>query len=280
MLFEIITSIDNAVLNSEVLSTLPKKNRRWFITWGLVFSVLVMRGVLPWLVTWLAIPSSGPLGPLGRSVYQDPETVMRLQASAQLLLVAAGTSLLLIFLYWLFVERHRNKRQMPFLIFGFIISGLLLIFANGYLGPTDAIRRATAIGTILFLVLLTTKLLAKIPKQHMSLSAGYRARMIYLEVLDSIFSIEGVLGAFAFTFSVPLIVIGNGIGAIIVRNVTAIHGPKIRAIGFIKTGAMYAMGFIGLIMICEGLGSQLPPWFPFLTTLVAMGLAFLQKNES
>ena len=34
-----------------------------------------------------------------------------------------------------------------------------------------------------------------------------------LEVIDATFSIDGVLGAFAFTLSVPLIFIGNGIGA-------------------------------------------------------------------
>jgi len=34
---------------------------------------------------------------------------------------------------------------------------------------------------------------------------------MYLEVIDATFSIDGVIGAFAFTMSVPLILIGNGI---------------------------------------------------------------------
>ena len=35
------------------------------------------------------------------------------------------------------------------------------------------------------------------------------AKILYLEVIDATFSIDGVLGAFAFTLSVPLILLGN-----------------------------------------------------------------------
>lgn len=33
--FETISSIDNAIINAEVLSTMRKKARRWFLLWGL-----------------------------------------------------------------------------------------------------------------------------------------------------------------------------------------------------------------------------------------------------
>jgi len=46
-LFEIITSIDNAVINAEVLSGMSKKARRWFLTYGFFFAVFVVRGLLP-----------------------------------------------------------------------------------------------------------------------------------------------------------------------------------------------------------------------------------------
>jgi hypothetical protein len=41
-------------------------------------------------------------------------------------------------------------------------------------------------------------------------------KLLYLEVIDTTFSVDGVLGAFAFTLAVPLILVGNGIGAIVV----------------------------------------------------------------
>ena len=42
-LFEIIISIDNAVINAEVLSTMSKKARKWFLLWGIIFAVFVVR---------------------------------------------------------------------------------------------------------------------------------------------------------------------------------------------------------------------------------------------
>src|SRR3989344_8798169 len=44
------------------------------------------------------------------------------------------------------------------------------------------------------------------------------SKILYLEVIDVTFSIDGVVGAFAFTLSVPLILLGNGIGALVVRQ--------------------------------------------------------------
>jgi hypothetical protein len=49
--------------------------------------------------------------------------------------------------------------------------------------------------------------------------------VLYLEMIDATFSMDGVLGAFAFTVSVPLILIGNGLGALVVRYLT-VRGVK------------------------------------------------------
>jgi uncharacterized protein len=45
-LFEIITSIDNAVVNAHVLRTLPEKYRKIFLVWGILFAVFIVRGLL------------------------------------------------------------------------------------------------------------------------------------------------------------------------------------------------------------------------------------------
>jgi len=36
-LFEIVSIIDNAVINAEVLATMQPKARRWFLLWGFLF---------------------------------------------------------------------------------------------------------------------------------------------------------------------------------------------------------------------------------------------------
>jgi hypothetical protein len=38
-LFEIISSIDNAIINANVLKTLPEKFRKFFLFWGLLIAV-------------------------------------------------------------------------------------------------------------------------------------------------------------------------------------------------------------------------------------------------
>lgn len=50
-------------------------------------------------------------------------------------------------------------------------------------------------------------------KTMMKLGLSDLSKVFYLEIIDSTFSIDGVLGAFAFTLSVPLIMIGKRPGS-------------------------------------------------------------------
>jgi hypothetical protein len=68
-------------------------------------------------------------------------------------------------------------------------------------------------------------------------------------LIDTTFSIDGVLGAFAFTMSVPLIIIGNGLGALVVRSLTVKGINTIKKYAFLKNGAMYSIYCLGLIML-------------------------------
>jgi hypothetical protein len=99
-------------------------------------------------------------------------------------------------------------------------------------------------------------------------------------MIDTSFSIDGVLGAFDFTLSVPLIILGNGLGAFVVRWFT-IHGTKtIKRYAYLKNGAMYSIGFLGLIMILESLGAHVYSFMPPLITFLVVGLFFyLSKKE-
>jgi hypothetical protein len=51
-LFEVINSIDNAIINSEVLTTMSEKSRKWFMSWGILIAVVIVRGLLPILILW------------------------------------------------------------------------------------------------------------------------------------------------------------------------------------------------------------------------------------
>lgn len=51
---------------------------------------------------------------------------------------------------------------------------------------------------------------------------------LYLEVLDASFSFDGVIGAFAITSDVVVIMLGLAIGAIFVRSMTVYLVEKVR----------------------------------------------------
>jgi hypothetical protein len=92
------------------------------------------------------------------------------------------------------------------------------------------------------------------------------------------FSFDGVLGAFAFTTAVPLILIGNGIGALVVRELTIKSVDKVARYKYLKNGAMSSIGILGLIIVYESFGHELPEFLPTLVTLAVVGFAFWKSH--
>ena len=97
------------------------------------------------------------------------------------------------------------------------------------------------------------------------------SKLLYLEIIDLTFSIDGVLGAFAFTLSVPIILIGNGLGAIVVRQITVGNIEKIKRYKYLKNGAMYSILALGAVMTLGGFGIELPEWISPLATFAIVG---------
>lgn len=103
------------------------------------------------------------------------------------------------------------------------------------------------------------------------------SKLFYLEVIDATFSIDGVLGAFAFTLSVPLILIGNGLGAFVVRELTMKNINTIKGYVFLKNGAMYSILFRGMIMLFDSFGVHIPPLLSPLITFGVVGFFFFKS---
>ena len=83
---------------------------------------------------------------------------------------------------------------------------------------------------------------------------------LYLEVLDASFSFDGVIGAFAITSDVVVIMLGLAIGAIFVRSMTVylVEKGTLDAYVFLEHGAHYAIGALAFIMIASGTGVHVP----------------------
>jgi hypothetical protein len=93
---------------------------------------------------------------------------------------------------------------------------------------------------------------------------------MYLEVLDASFSMDGVIGAFAITKDPVIIMLGLAIGAMFVRSMTIflVKNNTLDELVYLEAGAMYAIGILGLIMLCSGF-VHIPEVF---TALVGAGL--------
>jgi len=115
-LFEIISSIDNAVVNAHVLKTLPEKYRKIFLFWGLLVAVFLVRGLIPFIIVKIANPSLNVFQVLTAAFSSDKEIISYVERSKPFLLLAGGVYLFLVFLSWLFLE----EKKYAFLVEHFI----------------------------------------------------------------------------------------------------------------------------------------------------------------
>ena len=283
-LFETITSIDNAIINAEVLSTMSQRARRWFLIWGLLFAVFVIRGVLPWMIVWASAPSLGPVGAFTATFSSDPAVVAAIAQAAPILLVGGGTFLLFLFLHWIFLEEKEYGLSGERYIatkgvwFFAVVSIFLVAIVGLALGKNPMMAFGAVVGSSAFFIVHGFRQNAEAHERMMvSGDLSDISKIFYLEIIDATFSIDGVMGAFAFTMAVPLIIIGNGIGALIVRDLTVRNVDTIRNYRYLKNGAMYSILFLGIIMILDGFGAGIPEYVSPIITFGIVGY-FLYRS--
>lgn len=362
-LFETISSIDNAVVNADVLATMSKKWRKWFLFWGVLFAVFAVRGLLPLLIVYFSTPGLSLGQAFTATLSSSPEVREVIERQAPILLAGGGIFLIFLFFNWLFLEtkkyaffleRHIHRHYYfwfyafvsvlllfvvgttmkinPLISLGavagsttfFIVSGFrknveekekqllepralgkdrIPVFSRGssvWSSPWLIGLMVTVFLCVIWLAIRSGSFFAlglalgiaafaiftlfrrKAQKKRRELAAhpsSDLSKVLYLELIDATFSIDGVLGAFAFTLSVPLILIGNGLGAFLVRYLT-VHGVKtVQKYAYLKNGAMYSIGLLGVIMLMESLGKHIYSWVPPLITFMVVGLFFYLSHR-
>jgi len=288
-LFEIVISIDNAIINAEVLATMSPKGRRWFLLWGILIAVFLVRGLLPWLILWVSIPSLGFLGSFTASFSSDPAVVKAIQESAPILLVGGGTFLVFLFFHWLFLEpKHYGLRGERFIesqgVWFFAVASLLLVVIVWLAIKVNPLMALGAvIGSSAFFISHGFKENAEQTEKRMiegTSKLSDISKIFYLEVIDMSFSIDGVLGAFAFTFVIPLILVGNGIGAIVVRQLTVANIDRVKRYKYLKNGAMYSIFALGSVMIGHAFGLHIPDWISPVATFCIIAYFFWKSLKA
>ena len=286
VLFETITSIDNAIINAEVLNTMGARARRWFLTWGILIAVFVIRGALPWLIVWLSTPELGPVGALTATFSSDPAVIAAIEASTPILLIGGGTFLVFLFFNWIFLEqKYYGLRVEKYIAskgvwFYAVVSILLALIVWYALDKNPIMAFSAVMGSTAFFIVHGFRQNAEEQERRM-LGSGMSdmSKLFYLEVIDATFSIDSVIGAFAFTMSVPLIIIGSGIGAIVVRQITVSNTETVKKYHYLKNGAMYSIFFLGSIMILDSFGVHIPPWVSPVITFAVVGFFYWKSLQ-
>jgi hypothetical protein len=277
--FEVISSVDNAVVNAHILKTMPEKYRKIFLFWGLLFAVFAVRGLLPFIIVWATNPDLGMWQVITATFSGSADVKSSIEASKPLLLLGGGVYLFFVFLSWLFLEEKKyaffvegfiHRQGAWFYAFASFITTAIVYFS---LKENPTLALAATIGVSAFFLTDGFKKNAE-EKEKQLMNPGMSAwsKILYLEVLDASFSIDGVIGAFAFTVSVPLIILGNGLGAFVVREFTIRGIDLITKFAYLKNGAMYAIGVLGAMMMLESFGQEYPFWLAPLNMVILLGI--------
>ncbi len=287
ILFETISSIDNAIINAQVLSTMGKAARRWFLIWGILIAVFLIRGLLPFIIVFITNPSLGILGTLTATFSSDPKVIEAIEQGAPILLIGGGTFLIFLFFHWLFLEtKNFGLIGERFILrqgvwFYAVVSIILTILVWIALNVNPFMALGAVVGSTAFFITHGFKENAEMEEKKLLTSTrSDLSKIFYLEVIDATFSIDGVVGAFAFTLSVPLILLGNGIGAFVVREITIHNIERIQKYIYLKNGAMYSILGLGTIMILNSFGLHIPEWLTPIVTIFIIGYFFLKSQKA
>ncbi|MES2115641.1 MAG: DUF475 domain-containing protein [Pseudomonadota bacterium] len=301
---EVSLSFDNAVVNASVLRHWNPFWQRLFLTVGIVVAVFGMRLLFPLLIvafaTGLGLVEVWHMATATPDVYAAHLTASHAQVAA-----FGGAFLLLVFLNFLFdeekelhwlgwLEKKMGQHGTDSLA---VLLALLAVFACMAVAGHEekfGVLTAGVTGVAVYLAVhWISTLLEEEPQPDddsdatetgveavgagaaaLALSAAGRGGIgafLYLEVLDASFSFDGVIGAFAITSDVVVIMLGLAIGAMFVRSLTVflVHKGTLDEFVYLEHGAHYAIGILALIMLAS-VKYDIPEWFTGLS-----GVAFI-----
>lgn len=280
VVLEVTFSFDNAVVNAKVLEHMSPFWQKLFLTVGIFFAVFVVRFVLPIVIVQLTT-GLGFLEVTNLAI-NDPEGYgHKLHEAGPMIEAFGGTFLLMIALSFFF-DNEKTVHWLPFERqlaaagrFDNIGIGLMLGAAVAIYFTVDPAVRvsvfvAAVLGLLLHIVLdVFDGIFEKNEDEEetngngeVKVRTGMAAfsSFLYLEVLDASFSFDGVIGAFAITTSIVLIVAGLAAGAIWVRSMT-VHLVRTKMLGrftYLEHGAFWAILALGAIMFLKLYHIELP----------------------
>lgn len=277
---EVSLSFDNAVINASILKGWNAFWKKIFLTVGMLIAVFGMRLVFPIVI--VSITAKLGMMEVVQLALNDPKTYSaHLNAHHAEIAAFGGMFLLLVFLkfmfgdkeiHWLHMLEKRMARFASVDGMSIFVALIALLIVVSFAEPTkEAVLLVAGVWGILVYMgvnVLSAFLESGGDPDEVVLDAkgkpivntagvsptilkGGMAGFLYLEVLDASFSFDGVIGAFAITSDVIVIMIGLAIGAMFVRSMTIFLVEKgtLNEFVFLEHGAHYAIGALALIML-------------------------------
>lgn len=276
---EVSLSFDNAVVNASVLSNMSEVWRRRFLTWGILIAVFGARLIIPILIVSI---TSG-ITPLAvfNAAFFDTETYAHMIENIHIYVSGFGSAFLGMVFLKFFFDENKERHWIPFIekymqklgaiesIQALIMLLGTLLFSSLLTGDAKLEYIMSSVwGVIIYLVIdgLTfliqpkeeTSTAAPVTDQASAAKAVAKAGLIsflYLEVLDLSFSLDGVIGAFAITQDILIILLGLTIGAFFVRSFTIFMVDKktLHTLMYLEHGAFWSVGILALAMLLKTL---------------------------
>lgn len=257
IILEVSLSFDNAVVNARILRHMSQVWQRRFIVYGIPIAVFGMRFLFPILIVSIAA-DMGMLQTLNLALNNPDEYHHALHSNKNQIYIFGGGFLLMVFLSFFFEEKETKwirvlednhliktlAKSQNITLFIAILTGIILIMLTQ--NPTYAIAYFSAIvlhlGLGMFDEIFSTS----------GIKSGLMG-FLYLEVLDASFSFDGVIGAFAMSQDIFIIMIGLGIGAMFVRSLTIYMVRKriLESFIYLEHGAHYAILALAVIMFIK-----------------------------
>jgi uncharacterized protein len=252
ILLEVTLSFDNAVVNAKVLRRMSAVWQERFLTWGILIAVFGTRFILPIIIVSVVVWTS-PWAITQMALF-DPVHYGELLHEAGYAIHSFGAAFLIMVslkyfldaekdVHWVGVLERRLARWGRIEAIEIVIA-LILVASISFLVPLEA--RATVlvggmVGIILFIIMQGITSAFAVEANETAKQSF--ALFMYLEVLDAAFSLDGVIGAFALTSSIPIIAVGLGIGAFFVRSLTVymVRQRTLETLKYLEHGAHWAI---------------------------------------
>lgn len=292
VLLEVTFSFDNAVINSKILGRMSKFWQTLFLTVGIVFAVFIVRFVLPIFIVMLSSDNSF-MSVIDMALHKPAEYSETLHHAAPIINGFGGTFLLMLGIsyfmdrkkdiHWLRkIEKMLSKvgRYESFKSF-VMLSVALILYITVDPSYREVVLVASILGTVIHigLELFGEYFGSKQSGTKQLVGIAAFASFIYLNVLDMSFSLDGVIGAFAITNDVILIMAGLGAGALWVRSLTVYltRTGTLAKYRYLEHGAHWAILALGIIMLVKLYHVEPPEWFVGSIGIIFVAVAIISS---